>query len=162
MQTWLTIDEFSRLSGKSRKEILKACREKELKCKKSEGVVYIEMESLANSLIPVEDVEIINENEGLIQKTITTLLTLHEKVLMSKDETIEALKEENEFLKNSVYSIQEIYENSQETIKKLQRQLEICQEELEFCRRKYKLMWGKVLKKSEEDEINDKNGKKEG
>ncbi len=77
-------------------------------------------------------------------------LTLHEKVLMSKDETIKALKDENEFLKQSIYSIQEIYEDSQETIRRLQKQLEICQEELEFCKRKYKLMWGKVLKKEDE------------
>jgi len=147
MQTWLTLEEFSKLSGRSKKEIIKACKQRELKCKKSEGTVYIEIESLANSLVPVEELKVIEKNDDIAQRTIGMLLTLHEKVLMSKDETIQALKEENEFLKSSVYSIQEVYEDSQETIKRLQKQLEICQHELEFCRKKYKLMWGKVLKK---------------
>jgi len=149
MQTWLNLEEFCKFTGKSEKEVLKACKEKILRCKKSNGTIYIEVESLANNLIPVEELKVI-ENPDTIQKTINMFLTLHEKVLMSKDETIKALKDENEFLKQSIYSIQEIYEDSQETIRRLQRQLEICQEELEFCKRKYKLMWGKVLKKEDE------------
>jgi len=151
MQTWLTLEEFCRLSGKSKADIIKACKEKELKCKKNDGVVYIEIESLANAVVPVEELEVIEKNNDIAERTIGMLLTLHEKVLMSKDETIEALKEENDFLKNSIYSIQEVYEDSQETIKRLQKQLEICQSELEFCRKKYKLMWGKVLKKENEE-----------
>ena len=151
MQTWLTLEEFCKLSGKTEKEVLKGCKNKDLKCKKSEGVVYIEIESLANALVPVEELEIIKKNSDVAERTISILLTLHEKVLMSKDETIEALKEENELLKNSIYSIQEIYEDSQETIKRLQKQLEICQSELEFCKKKYKLMWGRVLKKEDSE-----------
>jgi len=152
MQTWLTLEEFCKLSGKNKKEVLKACKEKELRCKKSEGIIYIEIESLANAVVPVEELEIIESNADIAERTIGMLLTLHEKVLMSKDETIEALKEENRFLKESIYSIQEVYEDSQETIKRLQKQLEICQEELEFCKKKYKLMWRKALDKSEEGE----------
>jgi len=150
MQTWLTLEEFCKLSGKTKKEVISACKNKELKCKKSDGVIYIEIESLANALVPVEELEVIEKNSDVAERTIGMLLTLHEKVLMSKDETIEALKEENDFLKNSIYSIQEVYEDSQETIKRLQKQLEICQSELEFCKKKYKLMWGKVLKREDE------------
>lgn len=151
MQTWLTLEEFCKLSGKSKSDVIKACRNKSLRCKKSDGVIYIEIESLANAIVPVEELEVIEQSSDVAERTIGMLLTLHEKVLMSKDETIDALKEENDFLKNSIYSIQEVYEDSQETIKRLQKQLEICQQELEFCRKKYKLMWGKVLKKSEEE-----------
>ena len=146
MQTWLSLEEFCKFTGKSEKEVLRACKEKNLRCKKSDDAIYIEVGSLANSLIPMEELKVI-ESPDTIQKTINMFLTLHEKVLISKDETIEALKDENEFLKKSIYSVQEIYEDSQETIRKLQKQLEICQEELEFCKRKYKLMWGRVLKK---------------
>ena len=152
MQTWLTIEEFCKLSGKTKAEVIQACREKILRCKKSEDAIYIEIESLANAIVPVEELKVINKNDDIAERTIGMLLTLHEKVLMSKDETIEALKEENEFLKNSIYSIQEVYEDSQETIRRLQKQLEICQSELQFCKRKYKLMWGKVLKKEGGDE----------
>jgi predicted RNase H-like nuclease (RuvC/YqgF family) len=151
MQTWLTLEEFCKLSGKTKKEVISACKNKELKCKKSEGVIYIEIKSLASAIVTAKELEI-KKNSDIAERIIGMLLTLYEKVLMSKDETIEALKEENEFLKNSVYSIQEVYENSQEMITMLQKQLEICQNELEFCKKKYKLMWGKVLKKEDSEQ----------
>jgi len=150
MQTWLSLEEFSKFSGKDKNEIIKECKEKKLKCKKNKDGIFIEVESLAKSLVPVNELEIIEKEPDLAQRTIEMFLILHEKVLMSKDETIEALKEENQFLKESIYSIQEVYEESKKTIERLQKQLEICQEELEFCRRKYKLMWGRVLKKENE------------
>jgi hypothetical protein len=148
MKTLLTIEEFSTISGKDKEEILSLCKEKKLKCKKSEGIVYIEMEN-TNQLIPINEVEIITSDD-IAKKTLATFLTMHEKVLMSKDETIEALKDENQFLKESIYSIQEVYEEAKVTIERLQKQLEITQEELEFCRKKYKLMWGRVLKREDE------------
>ena len=150
MQTWLSIEEFAKFSGKDKKEIIKECKEKKLKCKKNKEDIFIEVESLAKSLVPINELEIIEKEPDLAQRTIEMFLVLHEKVLMSKDETIEALKEENKFLKDSIYSIQEVYEESKKTIERLQKQLEICQDELEFCKRKYKLMWGRVLKKENE------------
>jgi hypothetical protein len=146
MQTWLSLEEYAAISGKSKKEIIKECKEKKLNCKKQDKTIYIEAFS---KLVPLEELKV--ENNDIAQKTISMLLTLHEKVLMSKEETLKTLKEENEFLKYSVYSIQEVYESSQETIKRLQKQLEICQEELEFCKRKYKLMWGRVLDQQKEE-----------
>ena len=151
MQTWLDIDEFSKLSGKDKKVILSLCKEKKLKCKKTNEGIFVEVEALAKSLVPMQELQIIEKENSLIEKTVSMFLALHEKVLMSKDETIEALKDENKFLKESVYSIQEVYDESKKTIETLQKQLEICQEELEFCRRKYKLMWGRVLKRENEE-----------
>jgi chaperonin cofactor prefoldin len=151
MQTWLNIDEFSKFTGKDKKEIILLCKQKKLKCKKQDGEIYIQIESMAKALVPLPELEIIEKENSIAERTIGMLLTLHEKVLMSKDETIKALKEENEFLKQSIYSIQDDYENQKKTIERLQKQLEICQEELEFCRRKYKLMWGQVLKKENEN-----------
>ena len=152
METWLNIDEFVKLSGKEKEEIIRLCREKKLKCKKNEKGIFIEVESVARSLVPLQELQIIEKEHSIVEKTIGMFLALHEKVLMSKDETIEALKDENEFLKKSIYSIQEVYEESKKTIETLQKQLEICQEELEFCKRKYKLMWGRVLKKEEKED----------
>jgi hypothetical protein len=149
MKTLLTVEEFEKISGKNKKEILSLCKNKKLKCKKSEGIVYIEVDN-NNKLITLNEVEIVNSDD-IAKKTLATFLTMHEKVLMSKDETIEALKDENQFLKESIYSIQEVYEEAKVTIERLQKQLEITQEELEFCRKKYKLMWGRVLKKEEEN-----------
>jgi len=152
MQTWLSLEEFSKLTGKTKKEIIALCKSKKLKCKKQEDGIFIEVESMAKALVPLPELEIIEKEHSIAEKTIGMLLTLHEKVLMSKDETISALKDENQFLKESIYSIQEDYENQKKTIERLQKQLELCQEELEFCRRKYKLMWGRVLKKEEIEE----------
>ena len=152
METWLNIDEFSKLSGKEKDDIIRLCKEKKLRCKKNENGIFIEVESVARSLVPLQELQIIEKEHSIVEKTIGMFLALHEKVLMSKDETIEALKDENEFLKKSIYSIQEVYEESKKTIETLQKQLEICQEELEFCRRKYKLMWGRVLKKEEKED----------
>ncbi|EDM23004.1 DUF3972 domain-containing protein [Caminibacter mediatlanticus] len=152
MQTWLSINEFSKLTGKSKKEIINLCKEKKLNCKKQNNNIFIEVESMAKALVPLPELEVIEKEQSIAEKTIAMLLTLHEKVLMSKDETINALKEENKFLKESIYSIQEDYEQQKKTIDRLQKQLEICQEELEFCKRKYKLMWGKVLSKADEKE----------
>ena len=150
MKTLLTIEEFEKISGKTRVEILQLCKEKQLKCKKSDESIYIEMEN-SNQVIPLSNIEII-KSDDIAKKTLATFLNMHEKVLMSKDETIEALKEENKFLKESIVSLQEIYEESRVTIERFQKQLEISQEELEFCRKKYKLMWGRVLKKENGEE----------
>ena len=151
MQTWLNIEEFVKLSGKNKKDIIRLCKEKKLKCKKTKDGIFIEVESVAKSLVPLQELQVIEKEHSIAERTISMFLALHEKVLMSKDETIEALKEENQFLKESIYSIQEVYEESKKTIERLQKQLEICQEELEFCRKKYKLMWGRVLKKENEE-----------
>ena len=80
-----------------------------------------------------------------IEKTIGTIISLHEKVLEAKDETISSIKEENKFLKEALESLQTIYEEDRKTIKALQTQLELSQQEVEFMRRKYKLMWNKAI-----------------
>jgi hypothetical protein len=155
MQTWLSIDEFAKLIGKSTEEIKTLCEDEKLNCKTEEDTIYIEAQAGTKSLIPMAtELEIVEDKQGnVLEKTISTILTLHEKVLEAKDETINTMKGENEFLKSTVISVQEIYDEDRKTIETLQKQLQICQEELEFCRRKYKLMWGKVIKgKGDEDE----------
>ncbi|MFZ5374835.1 MAG: DUF3972 domain-containing protein, partial [Campylobacterota bacterium] len=64
---------------------------------------------------------------------------------VAKEETIESIKNENEFLKEALASLQELYEEDRKTIETLTEQLRLSQQEVEFMRRKYKLMWGKVI-----------------
>ena len=66
-------------------------------------------------------------------------------MLDAKDETIVSIKNENLFLKEALASLQELYEEDRKTIATLTSQLKISQQEVEFMRRKYKLMWGKVV-----------------
>ncbi|MDE7254735.1 MAG: DUF3972 domain-containing protein, partial [Helicobacter sp.] len=74
-------------------------------------------------------------------------LTLHEKVLEAKDESISTLKSENKFLKDALFSMQDIYDDDQKSAQFLREQLQRTQEELESMKRKYKLMWGKSVGK---------------
>lgn len=155
MQTWLSIDEFAKLVGKTPREIQKLCDDDEISYKRENGEIFIEAKIGTQALIPMEssEIELIENSKGtMLEKTISTILALHKKVLDAKDETITTLQGENEFLKSSVISMQEVYDEDRKTIETLQKQLKICQEELEFCRRKYKLMWGKVIKKEDENE----------
>jgi hypothetical protein len=152
MQTWLSIDEFSKLIGKTKDEIEKLCKEGKLSHKIENDIIYIEATNGTQTLIPTVETEIIETKGSVLDKTVATILALHEKVLDAKDETIKTLQGENEFLKSSIISVQEIYDEDRKTIETLQKQLKICQEELEFCRKKYKLMWGKVIKKEAGDE----------
>lgn len=71
-----------------------------------------------------------------IEKTIGTIINLHEKVLDAKDETLEAVKVENVFLKDAFKSLQELYDEDRKTIDILTKQLKLSQDEVEFMRRK--------------------------
>lgn len=83
--------------------------------------------------------------ESFVEKTIGTILNLHEKVLDAKDETLDTLKNENKFLKDALYSMQEIYDEDRKTIDILNTQLNAARQEVEFLKRKYKLMWNKAV-----------------
>ena len=51
----------------------------------------------------------------------------------------------NEFLKEALATLQELYDEDRNIIATLTEQLRLSQQEVEFMRRKYKLMWGKVI-----------------
>ncbi len=80
-----------------------------------------------------------------IKKSFEAVLQLHEEILWEKEERIISLKEENEFLKESLYALQSIYDEDKTTIKLLSEQLKNTQEELEFVKRKYKMMWNQAI-----------------
>lgn len=150
MQTWLSIDEFAKTVNKNLAEIEVMCEENKLVSKIEKGVRYIEAASATQVLMPkrakaAEAQKSQHDAILFVEKTIGTILNLHEKVLDAKDETLEALKSENQFLKEGLLSMQELYEEDRKAIETLTRQLKISQDELEFVKRKYKLMWGKAI-----------------
>ncbi len=148
MQTWLSIDEFSKLIGKSIAEVDALCQKGDLEYKIENDSKFIEATLGTQAIVPSSnEVEII-EKGSVLERTVGTILNLHEKVLASKDETLDSLRNENEFLKESLLSMQELYNEDRKTVDTLQKQLKITQDELEFMRRKYKLMWGKVVDKA--------------
>ncbi len=80
-----------------------------------------------------------------VKSSFQAVLHLHEQVVDAKEATLEQLKSENEFLKESIKSIQDVYTEDRQTVETLTSQIKILQEELEFTKRKYKLMWNKAV-----------------
>ena len=83
--------------------------------------------------------------QAFVKQSFEAVLQLHEEILWAKEERILSLKEENAFLKESLYAVQNIYDEDKTTIKLLGEQLKQSQEELEFIKRKYKMMCNKAV-----------------
>lgn len=150
MQTWLNMDEFCRLTNLTKDRVEKLIDEDRLNYKSEDGLIYIEAQSGANALTTSKNSDITIEESPLqgsdfLEKTIGTILNLHEKVINSKDETLEALKSENKFLKEALFQMQELYDEDRKTINTLSEQLKFSQDELNSIKRKYKLMWGRAV-----------------
>ncbi len=152
MQTWLEISEFGKLVHLDIDAIEEMIREGKLVVKSDNGKRFIEANKATHSIIPTVDSQVIVGKEStslagadFIEKTISTILNLHEKVLDAKDETLDTLKSENRFLKEALFSMQELYDEDRKIVDTLTKQLEQTQQELEFTRRKYKLMWNKAV-----------------
>ena len=75
--------------------------------------------------------------------------------MSAKEETILSVKSENQFLKDALFNTQEVYEDDKKTIALLREQLKVAQEEIEFLKRKYKMMWGKVVDSKPKEGIED-------
>jgi hypothetical protein len=160
MQTWLSIDEFAKTVNKDLAEIEVMCEENKLVSRIKDGTRYIEAASATQVLLPQKTLKkgkAVQQSSQdamvFVEKTIGTILNLHEKVLDAKDETLEALKSENQFLKEGLLSMQELYEDDRKAIETLTKQLQISQDELEFVKRKYKLMWGKAIENAAKKDI---------
>jgi len=148
---WITIQEYSELTGLTPDAIDDLMERGKLECKKEGKKIYIDPSRGMQAIVPAEMSSLtsggtsINVGPQFIEKTIGTIINLHEKVLDAKDETILSVKSENLFLKEALQSLQELYEEDRKTIETLTKQLNISQDEVEFMKRKYKLMWGKVV-----------------
>lgn len=151
MQTFLKIDEFCKLVHLEREVIEGMIDRGVLNTKiEEDGEILIEASQGTMSVVPATSSDLsVNMNavvgESFVEKTIGTILNLHEKVLDAKDETLDVLRNENKFLKEALYSMQELYDEDRKTIDALTAQLKISQEEVEFLKRKYKLMWNKAV-----------------
>ncbi len=149
---WITIQEYSELTGLTPDAIDDLMERGKLECKKEGRKIYIDPSRGMQAIVPAEMSEMttngnmrINVGPQFIEKTIGTIINLHEKVIDAKDETIVSVRNENLFLKEALQSLQELYEEDRKTIETLTKQLSISQDEVEFMKRKYKLMWGKVV-----------------
>ena len=154
MNSWLEIEEFSALVNLDVSAVEAMIEEGKLASKNEEDKCYVEVSRSAQALIPSTQGIVLNEDMGgsnvalssdFVEKTVGAILSLHEKVLDAKEETLDALKSENRFLKEALFSMQELYDEDRKTIETLTKQLQFVQDELEFTKRKYKMMWNKAV-----------------
>jgi len=150
---WMSDKEYSELTGLELAAVDDLIERGKLTVKIEDGVRYIDPSKGATEVIvPAKLSELSEKNKHemivqpeFVEKTIGTIINLHEKVLDAKDETLEAVRTENEFLREALASLQELYDEDRKTIHTLQEQLKLSQQEVEFMRRKYKLMWNKAI-----------------
>lgn len=148
---WMSVDEYAALTNMSRSEIETLIVRGKLTTTIRDNQVYIDPGQGMHGIVPSTLHELsaseadMTLGASFVEKTIGTIISLHEKVLVAKDETIESIRNENAFLKEAVSSLQELYEEDRHTVSTLTEQLRLSQQEVEFMRRKYKLMWGKVI-----------------
>jgi len=150
MSNWIDIDEFCKISSLKKDTVLRLVKEGKLSSKKENNKILIEASTSARALVDTNNNVVANStvlDANFVEKTIGTILNLHEKVLDSKDETLEVLKDENAFLKEALYSMQELYEEDRKTIETLTTELKKANEEIEFLKRKYKLMWNRAVER---------------
>jgi len=145
-------DEYSELTGLELSAIDELCERGKLTVKVEDGVRMIDPSKGTLDVVPAKlrELSARNTHEMMVQpqfieKTIGTIINLHEKVLDAKDETLAAVRVENAFLREALGSLQELYDEDRITIHTLQEQLKLSQQEVEFMRRKYKLMWNKAI-----------------
>ncbi len=149
---WMSKEEYSKFSGLELSTIDEMIERRKLNIKVEGGEVKIDPSSGASDIVPAKLQDLAQNmpsemivGEAFVQKTIGTIINLHEKVLDAKDETLQSLKTENEFLKEALASLQELYDEDRKTIENLQKQLKMALDEVEFMKRKYKLMWNKTI-----------------
>lgn len=149
---WMSDEEYMELTGLELSAVEDLIKRGKLTVKVEDGLRYIDPSRGAAEVVPAQlrGLSSRNTHEMMVQpefieKTIGTIINLHEKVLDAKDETIEAVKVENAFLREALASLQELYDEDRKTIATFTEQLKLSQQEVEFMRRKYKLMWNKAI-----------------
>ncbi|MCF6340382.1 MAG: DUF3972 domain-containing protein [Sulfurimonas sp.] len=149
---WMNDEEYMELTGLNLLAIEDLADRGKLTIKVEDGVRYIDPSKGTQDVVPTQLKELSTRNTHeiivqpeFVEKTIGTIINLHEKVLDAKDETLDAVKVENEFLREALESLQELYDEDRNTIAILTEQLKLSQQEVEFMRRKYKLMWNKAI-----------------
>ncbi len=148
---WMSIYEYADLTQMDPQEVEALIVRGKLTTIVEEGVILIDPAQGMGGIVPASITQLsashadITMGASFVEKTIGTIINLHEKVLVAKEETIESIKNENAFLKEALGSLQELYDEDRKTIAILTEQLKLSAQEVEFMRRKYKLMWGKVI-----------------
>ena len=147
-ENWLKIDEFLTITGLKIEQIKELINKGQINTKYIENILYVDSVSGTNALVKSTQNDLMAKSgvDGdFFEQSIGTILSLHEKVVEAKDETIATIKGENQFLKDTLLNAKEKEADDKKMIDSLRQEIEIKRQELEAIQRKYKLMWGKML-----------------
>lgn len=147
-ENWLKIDEFLTITGLKIEQIKELINKGQINAKYIENILYVDSVSGTNALVKSTQNDLVAKSgvDGdFFEQSIGTILSLHEKVVEAKDETIATIKGENQFLKDTLLNAKEKEADDRKMIDSLRQEIEIKRQELEAIQRKYKLMWGKML-----------------
>ena len=147
-ENWLKIDEFLTITGLKIEQIKELINKGQINAKYIENILYVDSVSGTNALVKSTQNDLVAKSgvDGdFFEQSIGTILSLHEKVVEAKYETIATIKGENQFLKDTLLNAKEKEADDKKMIDSLRQEIEIKRQELEAIQRKYKLMWGKML-----------------
>ncbi|RDU62461.1 DUF3972 domain-containing protein [Helicobacter sp. MIT 14-3879] len=149
-ENWIKIEEFLTITGLNIENIKELITKGQISAKYINNILYVDSVSGTNALVKSTQNTLVSKNidSDFIEQSIGTILNLHDKVVEAKDETIASIKNENQFLKDSLLSVKESQIEDKKTIENLKLEIENKKQELEAIQRKYKLMWGKMLNKN--------------
>lgn len=150
-ENWIKIDEFLTITGLKTEQIKELINKGQINAKYIDSVLYVDSVSGTNALVRSTQNDLVAKSgvDGdFFEQSIGTILSLHEKVIEAKDETIATIKGENQFLKDTLMNAREKEADDKKMIETLLQEIEAKKSELEAVQRKYKLMWGKMLNNS--------------
>ncbi len=151
-ENWIKIEEFLTITGLQIDDIKDLIKRGQINAKYIDSTLFVDSVSGTNALVKSTQSDLVAKSgvEGdFFEQSIGTILSLHEKVIEAKDETIATIKSENQFLKDTLASAKEKEADDRKTIDSLKGEIEAKKQELEAMQRKYKLMWGKMLNKNQ-------------
>lgn len=146
-ENWIRFDEFIDITGIEKEQAKRLVTSGQISAKYIDNILCIDSVSGTNAIVKTTRNSLVSKSvdKDFVEQSIGTILSLHEKVVEAKDETILTIKNENQFLKDSLMSAQEMQIDDRKTIESLKMELETKKRELEVITRKYKLMWGRTL-----------------
>lgn len=153
-ENWIQLEEFASITGLQVNSIKSLITEGKINAKYINNTLYIDSISGTNALIKTTQNSLQNTlvakniDASFVEQSIGTILSLHDKVIEAKDETIATMKNENSFLKDALAKSQEALNDDRKTIDELKKELDLKKQEIDAINRKYKLMWGKMLNKN--------------
>lgn len=144
---WQDLDSFLEDTSYTKAQIARLVKSGEIEAKNINGELFLRhKENLPSFLSPLE-IQQKREPVVVMQDVLQKVLEIHSKFALAKDEVIAGYKNENEFLKATILSMQEVYMQDKKMLEYLREEIQKSKGELEMMQKKYKLMWDRASKK---------------